>query len=145
MNKEMVKKISLDLVAYFITCVIFEFIIEKIAWWIFSTTPEKSPFILAFITSAVIISLTDFFLEEKSDVSRRMRGISYVVLWGFLLFGDLTDIFGEKPSDPGILDYIGAIFTLLFPPSISGIISEFICFIGALYLLFKKGGNEESS
>ena len=65
MNKEIVKKVALDLVVYFVTCIIFEVIIEKIAWWIFSTTPEKSPFILAIINSAVIIFLTDFFFRGK--------------------------------------------------------------------------------
>ncbi len=136
-NKTSIKNVLLVIVGYLIVCWLAEFIVEKIAWWIFSTTPAKSPFIIAIINSSIIIGATNNELEDKSVLSRRIRALIYTCLWGLFLLGDIMDLFGGKPANPGILDFIGAIFTLLFPPTPSGIISETLCFFGCLYLLFK--------
>ncbi len=120
---------------YFIGAFFSEFILEKLADWIFDTTPEKNPFLFPVVASAVVYMLLVSALETLERSAERICLCMVAVIgWGIMFFGDLSSIF-NPPPDPSFLDMI---LMILFPSTVHGTIFNGLNTIGALIVLFSK-------
>lgn len=121
------------LVLYFIASFVFEFIFEKLADWIFDTTPAQSPFIFCAFTSFWVFLLLVGSMADESPANRKIIGIGAILGWGFMLWGDLSDIFAP-PENPNTLDLL---LMYLFPTTLDGTLFDGFNLIGALIATFK--------
>ncbi len=119
-------------IEYFVGTLIVEFITEKVIGFIFDLTPEKNPILLAGIIAAVVLWFTKVMIDDASH--KFVFGLIVTAMWGFMLYGDLTDIF-TPPQDPDMLDMI---LMYLFPTTLYGTFYDAFCCIGSLIATFTK-------
>ena len=122
------------LVFYFIGAFVSEFIFEKLADWIFDTTPAQSPFIFCTITSFWVFCLLGSLMEGETPANRKIIGIGAILGWGFMLWGDLSDIFAP-PEKPNTFDLL---LMYLFPTTLDGTLFDGFNVIGSLIATLKK-------